>query len=563
MKPPRHPRPVVVGLPARVLVLALALALAVPSPGQAQAGRAAGATTDTPRARPGSADAVRARLNPDARATRTLTSFTPALRCMDDMLYASGIRDITMMMEEMRDATMRVPISVRDMMTSAISDMTRRSRAIRLSMFGSDQQNAASLLTQAHRQGAFSIVPQYTLRGTVSQMDEGVDRRASSLAITSASELFGLKLGSDTRFSVLAFDAALIDTERLTLVPGVSSRNSTLLVSRNASAGEGSAQLKNPAMSVVFTFSPSRSEGPSQAARNMVELAAVELVGKLVRLPYWQCLGIADDEPEVQRETEDWFLSMDPTELRAFLQLRMRERGRYPGPTDGNGNPAFSEALAAYRPLIGLPPEGPLDLDFFRRFVVTGVPRLSPSVPAPVAAAGNPSASRSVGPAASRPPEPSAGSASTSPDRASAVLRMSSLREASLDGPLQIAVVADQPGHLYCYARNPASGNLLRIFPNRYTRDSRLEAGRSLTMPGGDRFRLDPEADYACLLTHREVYPDLPQSLRWGDFEDMTVRSFEAVRELFQAAAGAPVGYARFARACGNSCAGNDTPLRP
>lgn len=559
MKPQHHPC-----LVAAAGLLALSMALVVPARSQAQGARPIDAAADTPRARPGSAGAVRARLNPDERATRTLTSFTPALRCMDDLLYASGIRDITMMMEEMRDATMRVPISVRDMMTSAISDMTRRSRAIRLSMFGSDQQNAANLLTQAQRQGAFSIVPQYTLRGTVSQMDEGVDRRASSLGIASASELFGLKLGSDTRFSVLAFDAALIDTERLTLVPGVSSRNSTLLVSRNASAGEGSAQLKNPAMSVVFTFSPSRSEGPSQAARNMVELAAVELVGKLTRLPYWQCLGIADNEPEVLRETEDWFLSMDPTEQRAFLQLRMRERGRYQGPTDGTGSPAFTEAMAAYRPLIGLPPEGPLDLDFFRRFIVTGVPRLSPSPPAPVAAAGSVSASRSALPAASTAPAaPPTAPAIPERERASAVLRMSSLREASLDGPLQIAVSADQPGHLYCYARNPASGNLLRIFPNRYTRDSRLEAGRSLTMPGGDRFRLDPDAEYACLLTHREVYPDLPQSLRWGDFEDMTVRSFEAVRELFQSAAGAPVGFARFARACGNSCAGNDTPLKP
>jgi len=553
MNRPRHPA-------SLALISLLGLALCLPAPALAQPLRPAGTAAEAPRARPGTASAVRARLNPEDRATRTLTSFTPALRCMDDMLYASGIRDITMMMEEMRDATMRVPISVRDMMTSAISDMTRRSRAIRLSMFGSDQQNAANLLTQAQRQGAFAIVPQYTLRGTVSQMDEGVDRRSSSLGLSSASELFGLKLGSDTRFSVLAFDAALIDTERLTLVPGVSSRNSTLLISRNASAGEGSAQLKNPAMSVVFTFSPSRSEGPAQAARNMVELAAVELVGKLTRLPYWQCLGIADDEPEVQRETEDWFLSMDPTEQRAFLQSRLRERGRYQGPTDGSGSPAFSEALAAYRPLIGLPPEGPLDLDFFRRFVSTSVPRLSP---APVAAAPV-SASRSALPAPAAAPAPARTAApAAEPERPAPVLRMSSLREASLDGPMQIAVSADQAGHLYCYGRNPASGNLLRIFPNRYTRDSRLDAGRSLSMPGGDRFRLDPEAEYACVLTRREVYPDLPQSLRWGDFEDMTVRSFEVLRELFQAAAGAPVGFARLVRDCGNNCAGNDTPLKP
>mgnify|MGYP003377281780 CR=1 FL=1 len=61
----------------------------------------------------------------------------------------------------------------------------------------------------------------------------------------------------------------------------------------------------------MFSFATTRSEGTSQAARNMVELAAIEVVGKLTRLPYWQCLGMRDDEPEVQRETEDWFLAMD------------------------------------------------------------------------------------------------------------------------------------------------------------------------------------------------------------------------------------------------------------
>jgi len=62
----------------------------------------------------GTLNDVRADANPSDRAQRNTTSFTPALRCMDDIMFRRGTRDITLMMEEMRDATQRVPISARD-----------------------------------------------------------------------------------------------------------------------------------------------------------------------------------------------------------------------------------------------------------------------------------------------------------------------------------------------------------------------------------------------------------------------------------------------------------------
>ncbi|MBL8304547.1 MAG: hypothetical protein JNM26_17485, partial [Ideonella sp.] len=266
---------------------------------------------------------VRAQQNPTERATRTITNFTPALRCMDDWMFQHGTRDLTLMMEDLRDATQKVPVSARDMMTSAISEMTRRSRAVRLSVFGNDQQNLAQLLQAAQKTTPFAVLPEYNLRGTISQLDEDVKRDSSVFGLLT-SQAFGLKLGSETRFAVLGFDAAVVHTETMTLVPGVSSKNTTVLARRDASAGDGQARILNSA--TTFSFSAARSEGNAQAARNMVELAAVELVGKLIRAPYWQCLGTPDDHPEVLRETEDWFLSMDEGELVAFLKERFRER---------------------------------------------------------------------------------------------------------------------------------------------------------------------------------------------------------------------------------------------
>ena len=156
---------------------------------------------------------------------------------------------------------------------SAISEMSRRSRAVRLSVFGSDQGNLMQVLQAAQKTQPFQVLPEYNIRGTVSQFDEDVQRRSSSLGLVA--EKLGFRLGNDSRFSVLAFDAAMVRTDSLTLVPGVSSKNTTVVAKRATSAGDGQGRVLG--VGAVFAFEAARAEGNAQAARNMIELAAVEL----------------------------------------------------------------------------------------------------------------------------------------------------------------------------------------------------------------------------------------------------------------------------------------------
>ena len=329
---------------------------------------------------------VRTSVNPADRTQRSITNFTPALRCMDDLMFSLGTRDVSLMMEEFRDATQRLPISARDMLTSAVSDMSRRSRGVRLTVFGGDQQNLTQILQLAQKTSAFAVLPQYNIRGTISQFDDSVSKSGGSVG-ASIAQSFGVRFGSDTRFSVLGLDAAVVDTATMTLLPGVSSKNTTVLSSRDASAGDGQARLVNPAIGLVFSFAASRADGPAQAARNMIELSSVELVGKLIRAPYWQCVGTPDSDPEVQREMDDWFFSMAEEERIQFFKERLRERRYYDGPIDGAADARFEGAVQLYRRAMGLPAAGPLDLDFFKRFVTANVPR-GPLAPPPRGTAG-------------------------------------------------------------------------------------------------------------------------------------------------------------------------------
>ena len=498
-----------------------------------------------------SLESVRKQQNPVDRSQRTITNFTPALRCMDEWMFKAGTRDVTLMMEELRDATQKVPISARDMMTSAISDMTRRSRAVRLSVFGSDQGNLAQLLQQAQKTQAFSVVPEFNLRGTISQFDEDVQRQSSTLSLL-AERAFGVRLGNESRFSVLGFDAALVRTDSFTLVPGASSKNTTVIAKRNASAGDGQGKLLGAG--AVFSFDASRAEGNAQAARNMIELSAVELIGKLIRAPYWQCLGLPDDHPEVVREIEDWFFAMDESERIAFVKERLRERRYFDGALDATPSPGFDAAMLDYRRALGLPASGPLDMGFFKRFVTAEAPTgpLAALARSPVGVTRTASSAGLVTlvltPASSKASVQDAGLAAaalqavpligpSAPDTPP----LQVFTRATSKGQAEVQLVAASAGYVYCYAQHPVTQAIQRVFPNRFVRDPRLDAGALLALPGAGRFTLDARHRFACIHAPREVYNDLPSSLRWGDFEDIRLAGFEQIRQAFAQTSKLPV----------------------
>src|SRR5262249_9991931 len=109
------------------------------------------------------------------------------------------------------------------------------------------------------------------------------------------------------QFGAIALDLSMINTADLTLVPGVSSKNLVVLT-RDTRTNQASAALEK--IGISFNFSYGRSESPAQALRAMVELATVELFGKWLRLPYWECLRVPADNPRVQKEIDDWFFAM-------------------------------------------------------------------------------------------------------------------------------------------------------------------------------------------------------------------------------------------------------------
>jgi len=89
------------------------------------------------------------RRGPESVPQHNITGFSDALRCMDSTFITYGVRNVSVLVEDITDQTKKVNAGTKDMLISAVSDMTKRSRAIRLVIYGQDAGNVVGYLREA------------------------------------------------------------------------------------------------------------------------------------------------------------------------------------------------------------------------------------------------------------------------------------------------------------------------------------------------------------------------------------------------------------------------------
>jgi hypothetical protein len=458
---------------------------------------------------------------PEGTPFRTITGFSAGLRCMDNLMIDYGVRDVSMLVEDIVDSTKKINAGTRDMLITAMSEMTRRSRAVRLVAFGRDATNAISFLQSAQRQSAYDVIPQFDIKGSITQWDENVIRNQKDAGVA-LRPFVNLGITRDAASSILALDLSVLTTTDLSVLPGVTSRNSVVIM-REGKGFDGDAAYHKFGVSFAMNFS--RSEGQSQALRGLVELAVIELMGKLTKTPYWSCLGAEPNgNEEIGGEMADWYYAMasNPPELIGHFQYQMRRRGFYQGPVDGNFNPAIDEALANYRAALGLSREALIDEKLFRAFLLADhskIPR--PKEPAVM--------------------KPAQAAPAAEPLRLNVVARNNQTRFAPGE-PIGLVVRPTQDAYVYCYLQDE-DARIQRFYPNRFERDSRVPAAAGLELPGTMRFQLTmnkkgARETIACFATARDVASLLPPAVVGVDFEALPVASLEQVRTAFLDASG-------------------------
>ena len=489
-----------------------------------------------------------ARVGPQETPFRSITGFSSALRCMDNMMIDYGVRDVSMLVEDIFDQTKKVNAGTRDMLITAVSDMTRRSRAIRVVAFGRDATNVISFLASAQRQSAYEVIPQYDIKGSVSQFDENVIRNQKDLGI-GYQPYFNLGISRDAASNILGLDLSVLTTDDMSILPGVTSRNAVVILKTGKGADLDAAYHK---FGVSFSMSLSKSEGQAQALRGLVELAVVELMGKLTKTPYWRCLGAdAGANEEIKLEMSDWFFAMSASrvELIGYFQNQMRQRGFYEGPIDGKFNPAIDEAIANYRVAIGLSKEALIDEALFNAYLNTDQTKIARPAKASVYVESGQPAPQAAQPAqvALAPASPNPLAPVPAPGQEAGPLRLfltaaNNQTRFTRGEPIRLLVQPTRDAHVYCYLQDE-NAKITRFYPNRFAKDSRVQAARPLSIPGEMRFQLvmnskGVKETIACFATPRDVLAQLPNNIVGTDFEPLAANSMEQIRAAFVNATG-------------------------
>ena len=439
------------------------------------------------------------------------------------------MRDVSVIVEDILDETKKVNAGTKDMLISAISDMTKRSRAIKPIAYGKDSGNTIGFLFQAQQRDHFSVVPPFGIRGSISQFDDAIVRKTIDGGI-SIEPFLNIGAAKSATASVVGLDLNVLTTSDLAVVSGVSSRNSVIFV-KEGKGVDGEASIKK--FGINFSMSVARQEGLSQSLRTLVELAAIELVGRLARVPYWSCLGATDADAAVQTEITDWYDSMaaNPTELIEYFQRQLRARKVYYGRVDGVVNDDFKEAVSRYREALGESREPKFTIEFFRAYLrsdhraMDG--KVAPVLPTAAAPAAAPAAVTAATPAAT------ASAAPLSLSVASATATPVFQRGA----PIELLIQPNRDAHVYCYLRDE-NASIQRIYPNRFAKDSLIPASRRLELPGKQRFQIvanqkGVRETVACFATERDVLADLPAAASGTDFTPLAVTSIGELKAAF------------------------------
>lgn len=473
-----------------------------------------GAGCETVKPKPETATVAAAVKTP---AAKTVTNFTPALRCMDDLLLAYGKRDIVITTAGIPDSTGKVMAGTKDMLHTAASKMSIKSRALSFIDYDTTSNDLLALFQDIQAAGAFNHkLPNYYIRGAVTQLDENaIDAQAGGGI---ALPWLDLGMSKDQVSSVVAIDMNVGETTSRMILPGVNASNS-LIVTRAGDSKELGGRIGK--VGFAFNMSLNKAEGLSGGVRALIELGMIELVGKLTSTPYWKCLQIDKTNPVMIEQAREWYDGMERKELVKMVQRKLAGMQRFAGAVDGIEGRPLASAVAAYQAEAGLIADGRINFDLYFNLLDADEPIAADPAP-PVTA---PSVAARPAGAVSGPMTIKLGT-----DRGeNPVYRRGEF--------LQARVEVGRDGVLYCYYRD-SGGSIARIYPNRFNPDPFIRAGKIMSLPPeGSPFKIrfdqtKVKEQIACFASDRDLA--LPANLKVGDLMPLKVGSLDEIRQALR-----------------------------
>ena len=463
---------------------------------------------------------------PAVEPVRSISSFSDSLNCMDDLLRQSNVSETVIAVKTIKDPSTKAGVAASEMIMTALSQMSKTSGAFKVADFEIDplkQDTVQTLTNLLLPTGSMQIpAPQLYISGAVSYVDQNVLRKSNNLGLSYAED-GEVGISGDLMTTALGLELHMGDFLTRTLYPGIDSSNEIVAAGKGLGLDAG-AKIKKTG--VQFSLERALSQGLGGSMRTLVDLGTIELVGKLTKVPYWQCLSLDQAHPEFQRELLDWYGGMGDSSKVKFFQTGLKNLGYYSGKVDGKSSKEFREALSAFQKDNKATPSGFINFESYERLMKNYVK---------TDANGN---FKKVGlePSDDKEDQPRGGYPVLNSDKDAPInvginLNKSSYRRGDT---LELDVNVDRDStYLACFYQD-ASKSITQVYPNPVQGESITSKNNSLKIPGSDAFTLSlnekGKESVMCMASYYSVADKLQTN--FGDaFNPLKVKDMNALSE--------------------------------
>ena len=301
--------------------------------------------------------------NPREKPSVNITTFSDSLECMDEMLAAYNPQTITLTAQNIPNLSgdPNTLNGAKEMLITALSNISEKSRKIRFVSFGSDLTDILAL-HRGHADKDSFVTPDYFIRGAITQLDKNVV--SSRIGMGLNQEEWNTAFSGGAAISYAALDLNMGTVSDLQMLSGVTSHN-VLAIYNKGLGGDLGGRINS--VGSFFDFGVDRREGLGQAVRNLIDLGVIELVGRMFDVPYMVCLPIDYRQPQVAKLIDKEFsrFSASREKLIKALQFSLQRQHFYNGDIDGIMGDKTRRAIQFYQQYTGLDSNG-LDLATYK-----------------------------------------------------------------------------------------------------------------------------------------------------------------------------------------------------
>ena len=287
-------------------------------------------------------------------------------------------------------------------------------------------------------------------------------------------------------------------------------------------------------LGLQYEVAADNNQGAGSAIRLLVDLAAIELVGKWARVPYWDCIDYEQNHPEFLRQVRHWYEELSVPERWQMAQRVLHAQGAWSDEVNGLDSPAFRKVVSRYQAANDLTPVGTVNFETYAKLMRAYVG---------MTADGKLRRDGVSAQAALKPHTP--GLPENAPPPGTLDVTLVGKRDSktlAIGEAIVVKVVPPSTGYLYCYYQD-AGAVVSQIYPNPAQPAAVAQGGRAVTVPdmsGANPFLIEASKGGAeqvyCALSPKPLTSQLPPTFTRADLKPIEgVKSMDAVRSTFGA----------------------------